>query len=63
VRLGIDVSIIKDVDRATINELFIMIQPAHLQKLDGKKLSTQERDEKRANLILKDSYLQYSFTR
>ena len=51
VRLGIDVGIIKDVDRATINELFIMIQPAHLQKIDGKRLSAQERDEKRANLI------------
>ena len=51
VRLGADVGIIKDVDRATINELFIMIQPAHLQKLEGKKLSSQERDEKRASLI------------
>ncbi len=51
VRLGIDVGVVKDVDRGTINELFIMIQPAHLQKLEGKKLSTPERDEKRANLI------------
>lgn len=51
VRLGIDVGLIKDVNRQTINELFIMIQPAHLQKLDGKKLSTPDRDEKRAALI------------
>ena len=51
VRLGIDVGVIRDVDRSTINELFIMIQPAHLQKLDGKKLNAPERDEKRANLI------------
>ncbi len=51
VRLGIDVGLIKDTDRATINELFIMIQPAHLQKMDGKKLSSSERDEKRAQLI------------
>ena len=51
VRLGIDMGLVKDTDRATINELFIMIQPAHLQKMDGKKLSTSERDEKRAQLI------------
>ena len=46
VRLGVDLNIIKDVDRHAINELFLMIQPAHLQKLDGKKLSAGERDTK-----------------
>lgn len=51
VRLGIDVGVVKDVDKATMNELFIMIQPAHLQKIEGKKLSAPERDEKRAKLI------------
>ena len=51
VRLGVDTGIVKDVNRAAINELFIMIQPAHLQKLDGKKLTAPERDEKRAQLI------------
>ncbi len=51
VRLGIDVGVVKDVKRGTINELFIMIQPAHLQKMDGKKLTASERDEKRAQLI------------
>ncbi|MFH1359991.1 MAG: protein arginine kinase [Candidatus Omnitrophota bacterium] len=51
VRLGVDVGIVQDVDKAKINELFIMIQPAHLQKLEGKKLSAAERDAKRANLI------------
>jgi len=51
VRLGIDMGIIKDVSRMSINELFITIQPAHLQKADGKKLSSQERDIKRAALI------------
>src|SRR3989338_2218030 len=50
-RLGIDLSIIKDIDRKIINELFIMIQPAHLQKLEGKKLTAAERDTKRAHLI------------
>lgn len=53
VRLGIDVGIIKDVAKQAINELFIMIQPAHLQKIEGKKLNTLERDVKRASLIRK----------
>lgn len=51
VRLGIDVGIVKDVSRACINELFMMIQPAHLQKIEGKKLTSAERDAKRASLI------------
>ncbi|MFH1202105.1 MAG: protein arginine kinase [Candidatus Omnitrophota bacterium] len=51
VRLGIDLGVIKDIERSLINELFILIQPAHLQKLEGKKLSTQERDFKRASII------------
>lgn len=51
VRLGVDLGIIKDINRQQLNELFIYIQPAHLQKLEGKKLSTQERDVKRAQLI------------
>ncbi len=50
VRLGIDLDMIKDVSRKAINELFIMIQPAHLQKIEGKKLSASERDRKRASL-------------
>lgn len=51
VRLGIDVGLVKDVDKEKINELFIMIQPAHLQKIEGKKLNPVERDVKRASLI------------
>lgn len=51
VRLGSDLKIIKDMDRRVINELFILTQPAHLQKLEGKRLSSQERDLKRAELI------------
>ncbi len=51
VRLGIDLDIIKDVDRKDINALFIMIQPAHLQKIEGKKLSAAARDTKRASVI------------
>lgn len=51
VRLGVDLEIIKDIDRNMLNELFIQIQPAHLQKLQEKQLSASERDIKRAELI------------
>lgn len=50
-RLGLDLEIIKDLERSLINELFILTQPAHLQKIEKKKLSPQERDVKRAELI------------
>ncbi|NQS99590.1 MAG: protein arginine kinase [Candidatus Omnitrophica bacterium] len=55
VRLGIDIGIFKeDLDVQTINKTFIFIQPAHLQKIEGKALSPQERDIKRAELIRKE---------
>lgn len=51
VRLGIDLGIVKEIGRAVINELFITIQPAHLQKIEGKKLTAAARDTRRASLI------------
>ena len=51
IRLGVDINVVKDIDRKTLNELFILTQPAHLQKIEGKKLSAAERDTKRADLI------------
>ena len=51
VRLGLDLGLIKDVDRKMLNELFTMIQPAHLQKFEKKALTSAERDVKRAELI------------
>lgn len=51
IRLGVDMGVIKDIDRKTLNELFIMTQPAHLQKMEGSSLSATERDIKRADLI------------
>lgn len=51
VRLGIDLGLVKDIDLRVVNELLIMIQPAHLQKLEGKKLTASARDIKRASLI------------
>jgi len=53
VRLGCDLALLNDtrIDRGVINELFIITQPAHLQKLENKRLSSQERDIKRGEII------------
>ncbi|MEW5758487.1 MAG: protein arginine kinase [Candidatus Omnitrophota bacterium] len=51
VRLGCDLGIISNLDRVKINELFILIQPAHLQKLEGRILDHGQRDVKRASII------------
>ena len=51
VRLGCDLGLIRDIDRRAINELFLLMQPAHLQKIENKKLSPEERDIKRAEII------------
>jgi protein arginine kinase len=50
-RLGLDLGIIKEISRQTINELFILTQPAHLQKLEGRSLTPNQRDIKRAEII------------
>lgn len=51
IRLGVDLGVVKNLDRRMVNELFILTQPAHLQKLEGKALNANERDIKRADLI------------
>jgi len=53
VRLGVDMNLIKSVDRSLINELFIITQPAHLQKIENNKLNPNERDVKRAEILRK----------
>ena len=53
VRLGVDMDVIKDVTIPVINDLFILTQPAHLQKMEKKALSSNERDLKRAEIIRK----------
>ncbi|OGW75853.1 MAG: protein arginine kinase [Omnitrophica bacterium RBG_13_46_9] len=51
IRLGVDLDIVGNVDKIQINELFILTQPAHLQKMEGKLLTPNQRDYKRADLI------------
>ncbi len=50
-RLGIDLGLVQDVNHNVVNELFMLTQPAHLQKIEGVELSPEERDVKRGDLI------------
>jgi len=51
VRLGINLELIDDIDMASVNELFIHTQPAHLQKLRHERLESAERNVIRAAYI------------
>jgi protein arginine kinase len=56
--LGLDLGIIKEEEfckrnkgKELINNLFIIIQPAHLQKIEGRLLREKERDSIRATIL------------
>jgi protein arginine kinase len=51
VRLGINLNLLDDVAIATVNELFLHTQPAHLQKLMGSSLDGEERNSARARYL------------
>ncbi len=50
-RMGVNLGRIKDIDIRTINELFLLTQTAHLQKMRGKKLEGDARRAARAEYI------------
>src|SRR6201996_8336542 len=50
-RLGIDLDLFPGGDRSLTDELFILTQPAHLQKQHSEKLSAEERDLLRADMV------------
>jgi protein arginine kinase len=50
-RLGVDLGFFPEQGRAVINQLLIETQPAHLQYVSKQKLSAEERDNLRADLI------------
>jgi protein arginine kinase len=52
-RMGVDMDLMAAKTRAAVDELFILVQPAHVQKLAAQKLSAEERDMFRADLIRK----------
>ena len=51
VRMGLHVGRLTTPDLQTINELFLQVQPAHLQKLHGERLSGEQRSIERAAFI------------
>jgi protein arginine kinase len=51
VRMGVDLEFFPAVARGTVDELFIASQPAHVQKAAERKLTAEERDVFRADLI------------
>jgi len=51
VRLGINLGLLEEITMATVNELFIHTQPAHLQKLMGASLDGEERNAARARYL------------
>jgi len=50
-RLGVDIAMFQGTDRALADELFLITQPAHLQKRFSEKLSAEERDLLRADML------------
>ena len=50
-RLGVDLGLFPGVERALTDEMFILTQPAHLQRQHSEKLSPEERDLLRADMV------------
>ncbi len=56
-RLGVDLGFFPDVREGPFNELIVITQPAHIQKLEGKVLTERERDEIRARWVKEKLHL------
>jgi protein arginine kinase len=50
-RLGVDMGLFPGSERSLVDELFLITQPAHLQKQISDKLSAEERDLIRADMV------------
>jgi protein arginine kinase len=53
VRMGVVLGILGAPAIETVNDLFVLTQPAHLQKITGQELDADDRDVHRANLLRK----------
>lgn len=51
VRLGVSLGLIANLSLRTLNELFLLAQPAHLQLVAGRELGPEERDERRSHSV------------
>ena len=52
-RLGVKLELFKGLTTPMLDELFLLSQPAHMQEMVGEKLSGEERDLHRADLLRK----------
>jgi len=50
-RLGLDLNLLQGLDRKSIDDMFLLTQPAHLQKHVNQKLTAEQRDVMRASLM------------
>ena len=50
-RLGVDLGLFPGAERSLVDELFLITQPAHLQKQFSDKLTAEERDLMRADMV------------
>lgn len=50
-RLGIDMGLVVNWKKNVLDELFLLIQPGHLQKLGGRHIGSEKRDLARAQLV------------
>jgi len=51
VRLGVNLGRITEISLKTVNELFLLTQPAHLQKILGREMEPRQRGQARADFI------------
>jgi protein arginine kinase len=50
-RLGLELGMVTGLDLAVINRLMLLTQPGHLQTLEGRSISPEERDQVRARIV------------
>ncbi len=50
-RMGVDLDLLPTTTRAMVDELLIATQPAHVQQAAGRKLTAEERDAMRADVV------------
>jgi len=50
-RLGLELGHFPGVERSVVDELFILTQPAHLQRIHAGRLNGEERDLLRADML------------
>ena len=53
VRMGVNLGLIEEIEMQTLNELFVLTLPAHLQKLEGCELDSAQRNVIRASYVRK----------